>query len=39
MLCHGSRDEVLSNAEAREYYFGENLDMGHAGPPAAAPRR
>ena len=27
VLCHGSPDEVLSNPEARKYYFGENLDI------------
>ena len=27
VLCHGSPDEVLSNPEARKYYFGENLDL------------
>ena len=27
VLCHGSPDEVLSNSEARKYYFGENLDI------------
>ena len=33
VLCHGTRDEVLANPEARECYFGEDMDMGHAGPP------
>lgn len=27
VLCHGSPDEVLDNAEARKYYFGEDLDI------------
>ena len=27
VLCHGSPDEVLSNHEARKYYFGEDLDI------------
>ena len=41
VLCHGSPDEVLSHPEAREYYFGENMDLGHrAGPSLAGqPRR
>ncbi len=34
VLCHGSRDEVLGHAEARKYYFGEDMDMGHGAPPA-----
>ena len=34
VLCHGHPDEVLSNPEAREYYFGENMDIGRQGPPA-----
>ena len=33
VLCHGRPDEVLNNPEAREYYFGENMDIGHRGPP------
>ncbi len=33
VLCHGKRDEVLSHAEARKYYFGEDMDMGHGTPP------
>jgi ABC-type lipopolysaccharide export system ATPase subunit len=24
VLCHGSTEEVLSNPEARKYYFGES---------------
>ena len=38
VLCHGSREEVLGHAEARKYYFGEDMDMGHAAsqPPHAA---
>jgi lipopolysaccharide export system ATP-binding protein len=31
VLCHGGKDEVLGNPEARKYYFGEGMD---AGPPA-----
>ena len=27
VLCHGRPDEVLDNAEARRYYFGEDLDI------------
>jgi lipopolysaccharide export system ATP-binding protein len=34
VLCHGRPDEVLANAEARKYYFGEDMDLGHRGPPA-----
>ena len=30
VFCHGSREEVLSNADARKYYFGENMDLGAA---------
>lgn len=30
VLCHGTRDQVLQNAEARKYYFGENMDVGNA---------
>ncbi len=33
VLCHGTPDEVLANPEARECYFGEDMDLGHAGPP------
>jgi lipopolysaccharide export system ATP-binding protein len=28
VLCHGRPREVLSNPEARKYYFGEGIDMG-----------
>ena len=28
VLCHGRPDEVLSNPEARKYYFGEGMDLG-----------
>ena len=34
VLCHGTPAEVLSNEEARKYYFGEDMDLGHRGPPA-----
>lgn len=37
VLCHGQRDEVLQNPEARKYYFGEGIEMGSpaaANPPA-----
>ena len=33
VLCHGRPDEVLSNAEARKYYFGEGMDLPTTGPP------
>lgn len=29
VLCHGTRDQVLQNEEARKYYFGENMDVGN----------
>ncbi|MBN2476130.1 MAG: LPS export ABC transporter ATP-binding protein [Pirellulales bacterium] len=40
VLCQGSRDEVLGNAEAREYYFGEDIEIGRQGsqPTRRAPR-
>ena len=28
VLCHGTRDEVLQNEEAKKYYFGENMNIG-----------
>ena len=34
VLCAGTRAEVLANPEARECYFGQDMDMGHASPPA-----
>ncbi len=34
VLCQGTPEEVLANAEARKYYFGEDMDLGHRGPPA-----
>ena len=30
VLCHGTREEVLSNRDARKYYFGEDMDLGAA---------
>ena len=30
VICHGPPDEILSNPEARKYYFGENMDLGAA---------
>ena len=33
VLCHGPPDEVLSHPEAREYYFGENMDLGYRSTP------
>jgi len=33
VLCHGSRDEVLGHAEARRYYFGEDMDIVQSTPP------
>ena len=34
VLCHGTRREVLNHPEARERYFGNNIDAGSSGPPA-----
>ena len=34
VLCHGLPEEILANAEARKFYFGEGMDLGHRGPPA-----
>ncbi len=36
VLCHGTRNEVLQNEEARKYYFGDNIDMGASGGFSAA---
>jgi lipopolysaccharide export system ATP-binding protein len=33
VLCHGRPHEVLNNPEARQVYFGENLDLGVEGLP------
>ena len=33
VLCHGTPNEVLSHAEAREKYFGDGIDIGSPGPP------
>jgi lipopolysaccharide export system ATP-binding protein len=30
VLCHGTPQEVLNNAEARKHYFGEDMDIGAA---------
>jgi len=30
VLCHGRPQEVLSNPEAKKYYFGESMDLGRA---------
>ncbi|MCA9233142.1 MAG: LPS export ABC transporter ATP-binding protein [Planctomycetales bacterium] len=32
VLCHGPREVVLQNPEARKYYFGEGMDAGLHGP-------
>jgi lipopolysaccharide export system ATP-binding protein len=37
VLCHGTPVEVLNNPEARQYYFGENMDLGHRPPPVRHP--
>jgi lipopolysaccharide export system ATP-binding protein len=34
VLCHGRPGEVLGNAEARKYYFGDDIDLGRGTPPA-----
>lgn len=34
VLCHGQPHEVLQNAEARKYYFGEGIDLPLSGPSA-----
>ncbi|MDA7978480.1 MAG: LPS export ABC transporter ATP-binding protein [Pirellulales bacterium] len=38
VLCHGTPEEVTSNPEAREYYFGD-IDFGLRGPHAGEGRR
>jgi lipopolysaccharide export system ATP-binding protein len=32
VLCHGRPSEVLGNAEARKYYFGEDIELGRQEP-------
>ncbi len=39
VLCHGTAAEVLNNSEARKYYFGEDLELGHRGPPPPHQRK
>jgi lipopolysaccharide export system ATP-binding protein len=34
VLCHGPPHEVLNHPEAREFYFGENMDLGRRPPPS-----
>jgi lipopolysaccharide export system ATP-binding protein len=29
VLCHGRPQEVLQNAEAKKYYFGDSMDLGN----------
>jgi lipopolysaccharide export system ATP-binding protein len=36
VLCHGRPDEVVRNPEARQYYFGEGIDLPASVPPPAA---
>ena len=36
VLCHGPPDEVLKHPEAREIYFGENMDLGQRPPSGPA---
>ena len=33
VLCHGTPQEVVNHAEAREKYFGDAIDIGSQGPP------
>jgi lipopolysaccharide export system ATP-binding protein len=33
VLCHGRPGDVLANAEARKYYFGEDIELAHREPP------
>ena len=35
VLCHGEPEQVLSNPEARKYYFGEGMDLGPMRPAMA----
>lgn len=37
VLCHGEPQEVIRNPEARQYYFGEGLEIGIGGPAPSAP--
>lgn len=37
VLCHGTPEQVLANADARRYYFGDDMDLG-SGPPRGTPR-
>jgi len=39
VLCHGTRDVVLQNQEARKYYFGDSMDAGLRGPHTLADSR
>ncbi len=34
VLCHGTPEEVRNHPEAKERYFGNNVDIGSVGPPA-----
>ncbi len=33
VLCHGSPNDVINHAAARELYFGDGIDIGSPGPP------
>jgi lipopolysaccharide export system ATP-binding protein len=33
VLCHGTPEDVVNHAEAREKYFGDSMDLGSPGPP------
>jgi lipopolysaccharide export system ATP-binding protein len=39
VLCHGTPEEVLNNAEARKVYFGENVSVGQIQSASLHPRR
>jgi lipopolysaccharide export system ATP-binding protein len=30
VLCHGSPQEVIQHADARKYYFGDDMSLGAA---------
>ncbi|NQU21383.1 MAG: LPS export ABC transporter ATP-binding protein [Candidatus Nealsonbacteria bacterium] len=33
VLCHGHPDDVLSNPDARKYYFGDDIELTRSSPP------
>lgn len=38
VLCHGTPEEVLQNREARQYYFGDSMDISLRGQHASTPQ-